>query len=388
MERSLVEMLVNSEGTAPPMQCPLEVALCYSMYADVRNSDVTLSRSSGRTMEALTKENSLLKQQLKKYVSEATLLKRQNKELTENAKVAAAAATASGAAVGGGGGAGAGLAGAGRADLDGGTLTAKEEMELTVGQYDSIEDMQAHHERQILQLSEMHCDLMEMGDRQQDQIRQRDQIILSLGGTLPADGAAGPAEPAGGGGGGGRATQAMGMRHASAGSMARPARLAKPTQPGLTLPGSNRPVIDIWIPSALLRGKGSDTHHVFQVYVRCGDDEWNVYRRFTHFSDLHQQVARIFGANKIRLPRKKAFGKKSAKFVEERRKELENYIRQIIQLCLGQTRSPLVQNPCKQTLCEAIPFLREKLSAGGSSGGGSGGGAGLGGGGGGGYSGF
>ena len=174
----------------------------------------------------------------------------------------------------------------------------------------------------------------------------------------------------------------------------RPARLSKPTQPGLTLPGSNRPVIDIWIPSALLRGKGSDTHHVFQVYVRCGDDEWNVYvvglqtprgplhagrstgvaftraaprreggvadlffyidvrsllmdllafpqryRRFTHFSDLHQQVTRIFGTNKIKLPRKKAFGKKSAKFVEERRKELENYIRQIIQLCLGQTRS-------------------------------------------------
>lgn len=343
-----------------------------------------------RTMEALTKENGLLKQQLKKYVFEATLLKRQNKELTEKAEAAAVAASTGSAAVDGA----AGVLGLG-AGADDDALTEREEMELTIGQYDSIEDMQAHHERQILQLSEMHCDLMEMSERQQDQIRQRDQIIVTLGGEVPA-GSAGPGSGGrgggGGGGGSGKVSAPMGNRHASAGALARPARLAKPSQPGLTLPGSNRPVIDIWIPSALLRGKGSDTHHVFQVYVRCGDDEWNVYRRFTHFSDLHQQVTRIFGTNKIKLPRKKAFGKKSAKFVEERRKELENYIRQIIQLCLGQTRSPLVQNPCKQTLCEAIPFLREKLSSssgvagGGGSGGGGGGGSG--GGGGGGYSGF
>ena len=91
---------------------------------------------------------------------------------------------------------------------------------------------------------------------------------------------------------------------------------------------------------------------------------------------MHQQVSRIFGKSKIALPKKKAFGKKDAKFVEERRRQLELYTRQIIELCLSQAKSPLVQNPCKQTLCEAIPFLREKLTsqADAPSSGGSGGG--------------
>lgn len=49
--------------------------------------------------------------------------------------------------------------------------------------------------------------------------------------------------------------------------------------------------------------------------------------------------------------------------IEKRRIALENYIRQVLLLCLSQKRSPLVQNPCKQTLCEAVPFLKEKLQA-------------------------
>jgi sorting nexin-29 len=346
------------------------------------------------TMEALTKENGLLKTQLKKYVSETTLLKRQNKELTEKLEMLDADdGTARSGSISSSSGAGGDGAEAGRehsgsmsrsySGLDH-SMTETEEMALTIGQFESIEDMQAHHERQIIQLSEMHCEQMEMTDRMRDDIRQRDQLIVSLGGQPPAGAGfpGGPSSARGGGGVGGsvhRMKAPMGRRNPSAGALARPAKLANTNPGGIAMPGSNRPVIDIWIPSALLRGKGSDSHHVFQVYIRCGDDEWNVYRRFTHFSDLHQQVSRIFGKSKIALPKKKAFGKKDAKFVEERRQALELYTRQIIELCLSQAKSPLVQNPCKQTLCEAIPFLREKLtsrsepaSAGGGGGGGGG----------------
>ena len=41
------------------------------------------------------------------------------------------------------------------------------EIDESFGDYASIEDMQAHHERQIIQLTEMHCDVMEMNDHLQ-----------------------------------------------------------------------------------------------------------------------------------------------------------------------------------------------------------------------------
>ena len=50
-------------------------------------------------------------------------------------------------------------------DEDGG-----EDDDGRVGDYASVEDMQAHHERQILQLSEMHCELLEMNERLQEQL--------------------------------------------------------------------------------------------------------------------------------------------------------------------------------------------------------------------------
>ena len=42
---------------------------------------------------------------------------------------------------------------------------------------------------------------------------------------------------------------------------------------------SARTLINIWIPSVFLSGTGSTTHHVYQVYLRIRNEEWNVYRR-------------------------------------------------------------------------------------------------------------
>lgn len=47
----------------------------------------------------------------------------------------------------------------------------------TVGDFRSIEDMQAHFEDQILTLTQMHCEVMELNDRLHDQLRSRDQQV-------------------------------------------------------------------------------------------------------------------------------------------------------------------------------------------------------------------
>lgn len=65
----------------------------------------------------------------------------------------------------------------------------------------------------------------------------------------------------------------------------------------------------------------------------------------------------------MKLPSKRSLARKGPKFVDQRRKDLEQYMRRVLQLCASQMRSPLVQNPCKETLCEALPFLKERLTS-------------------------
>lgn len=72
----------------------------------------------------------------------------------------------------------------------------------------------------------------------------------------------------------------------------------------------------------------------------------------------------IFPEADLRLPSKKTLTRKGPKFVDQRRKDLENYMRQVLRLCALQMRSPLLQNPCKATLCEALPFLKERVTGG------------------------
>lgn len=47
----------------------------------------------------------------------------------------------------------------------------------SVGDFRSIEDMQAHFEDQILTLTQMHCEVMELNDRLHDQLRARDRQV-------------------------------------------------------------------------------------------------------------------------------------------------------------------------------------------------------------------
>ncbi|XP_077774615.1 sorting nexin-29 isoform X3 [Podarcis muralis] len=93
------------------------------------------------------------------------------------------------------------------------------------------------------------------------------------------------------------------------------------------------------------------------VYIRIKDDEWNVYRRYTEFRVLHHKLqAKYHQVRSFNFPPKKAIGNKDAKFVEERRKQLQNYLRNVMNKVI-QTLPEFASNPKKETLIQLMPFF-------------------------------
>lgn len=124
-----------------------------------------------------------------------------------------------------------------------------------------------------------------------------------------------------------------------------------------------RPSINIWIPSAFLAGHGSDAFHVYQIYIRIGEDEWNVYRRYSQFYSLHKGLSKNNSPfNSFDFPPKKSIGNKDAKLVQERRKRLQRYLRCVINWLL-QSNCRLSQNAEKSTLIEIMPFFGDRDQA-------------------------
>merc|ERR1719350_942636 len=123
-------------------------------------------------------------------------------------------------------------------------------------------------------------------------------------------------------------------------------------------------LINIWIPSVFLSGNGNHGpggahYHVYQVYLRIRDEEWNIYRRYSEFYAPHKDLLK-----KDRLvasfdfPPKKTVGNKSEKFVEDRRKRLQTYLRQIVNLMV-QTNPSLSAKPDKEQVILLMPFFAE-----------------------------
>ncbi len=70
-------------------------------------------------------------------------------------------------------------------------------------------------------------------------------------------------------------------------------------------------LVNIWIPSAFLRSDKTGSHHVYQIYVRIKDEEWNIYRRFSHFYMLNSKLKDKYPVvNSVPFPKKKTLGNK------------------------------------------------------------------------------
>ncbi|XP_015176940.1 PREDICTED: sorting nexin-29 [Polistes dominula] len=120
--------------------------------------------------------------------------------------------------------------------------------------------------------------------------------------------------------------------------------------------------IHIWIPSVFLTGQPSDIHHVYQIYIRIRETEWNIYRRYAQFYELHKELIKHDAiVTTYEFPPKKTIGNKDAKFVEERRQKLQEWLRRVVgRLARCSTFS---SNPSRQTLISLLPFFGDRPNA-------------------------
>ncbi|KAF2355271.1 Phoxous domain [Trinorchestia longiramus] len=240
------------------------------------------------------------------------------------------------------------------------------------------------YEAKLIQVAEMHGELFEFSERLQRVIRVREAQIaslrrelISLRGPLPDDASLEVH------------LQQMQQHHhhhqqhsSDETDTVDTASLCS-TEVG-TPSALPRPLINVWIPTAFLvnssgplasagpgsaggsvgtGGKSSDQHHVYQVYVRIGDDEWTVYRRFAHFHELQRRLQRNYPAvRRLPFPSKKPFGYKEESVVSARRVQLQEFLRHVVNILL--TSCPqLAACPDRASLVAVLPFLAENCGS-------------------------
>uniref|UniRef100_A0A8C5ZYP5 Sorting nexin 29 n=1 Tax=Marmota marmota marmota TaxID=9994 RepID=A0A8C5ZYP5_MARMA len=247
-------------------------------------------------VQALARENEVLKVQLKKYVGAVQMLKREGPtaEVVPNLW-----------------------------NVDG-EVTVPEQKPGEVA-----EELASSYERKLIEVAEMHGELIEFNERlhralvaKEALVSQMRQELIDLRGPVPGD-----------------------------------LSQTSEDQSLLDFEISNRALINVWIPSVFLRGKAANAFHVYQVYIRIKDDEWNVYRRYTEFRSLHHKLqSRFPQVRAYSFPPKKAIGNKDAKFVEERRKQLQSYLRSVMNKVI-QMVPEFAASPKKETLTQLMPFF-------------------------------
>uniref|UniRef100_A0A674CYV8 Sorting nexin 29 n=1 Tax=Salmo trutta TaxID=8032 RepID=A0A674CYV8_SALTR len=192
-----------------------------------------------------------------------------------------------------------------------------------------VEELAASYERKLIEVAEMHGELIEFNERLYRSLMAKDHLInqmkqelIDLRGPVPGD-----------------------LSQTS-------------DDPSLSdFETAHRALINVWIPSVFLQGRASNAYHVYQVYIRILDNEWNVYRRYTEFRTLHNHLHSQFPqVGTFNFPPKKAIGNKDAKFVEERRKQLQSYLRMVLNKLI-QTLPEFSAKPTKETLLQLLPFF-------------------------------
>uniref|UniRef100_A0AAQ5YBU3 Sorting nexin 29 n=1 Tax=Amphiprion ocellaris TaxID=80972 RepID=A0AAQ5YBU3_AMPOC len=247
-------------------------------------------------VQALARENEVLKVQLKKYVGAVQMLKREGSQGNDALSV---------------------------------LRSSEEQAPVPQSKFmGDIEELAASYERKLIEVAEMHGELIEFNERLYRSLMAKDHLIVQMRQEL------------------------IDLRGPVPGDLSQTS-----DDPSLSdFETAHRALINVWIPSVFLQGRAANAYHVYQVYIRILDNEWNVYRRYTEFRELHNHLRTQFPqVDTFNFPPKKAIGNKDAKFVEERRKQLQGYLRMVMNKLI-QTLPEFTARPTKETLLSLLPF--------------------------------
>lgn len=229
-------------------------------------------------LQTLNRENELLRQQLRKYVTAVQMLRRDSNS----------------------------------------TTISEEDSSL------DYHNEARQYEEKLIQVADMHAELMEFNARLTMQLTNKDRLVKMLQTELEC--------------------------------------LRGPLNED-DLPAEPPCLIHIWIPSAFLTGQPSDIHHVYQIYVRIRDIEWNIYRRYAQFYALYRELKKHDAiVTTFEFPPKKTIGNKDAKFVEERRQRLQQWLRRVVGR-IAQCSPAFACRPSRQTLVSLMPFFGDSPNA-------------------------
>jgi len=332
--------------------------------SEVRKKSGEVNDKAQARIQTLTRENDLLKHQLKKYVSAVMKLRdgpqayetlaklegRNNKTVSPSQEEPKRL---------GSGGPGNGS----EASTSG----------IVNGSVHSISYVDYHfeaseYEKKLVQVAEMHGELLEFNEHLQKSIKVKDCVIkrlheelVELRGPLPDDrnsevtgetSVAGSVDE-------GAVSSGVSDVADDARSIASIESVTAGVGGGA---GGRRPLIHIWVPSVFMSGSGQNTHHVYQVYLRIREEEWNIYRRYSEFYAFHQDLLKRDEAlvKNFDFPPKKSVGNKAGKVVEDRRKRLQVYLRKIVNLMV-QTNPSLAVKPDKEHVILLMPFLGDNM---------------------------
>uniref|UniRef100_A0A8C9XIX5 Sorting nexin 29 n=1 Tax=Sander lucioperca TaxID=283035 RepID=A0A8C9XIX5_SANLU len=244
-------------------------------------------------VQALARENEVLKVQLKKYVGAVQMLKREGSQALSVLR------------------------------------SSEEKAPIPQNKFmGDIEELAASYERKLIEVAEMHGELIEFNERLYRSLIAKDHLIVQMRQEL------------------------IDLRGPVPGDLSQTS-----DDPSLSdFETAHRALINVWIPSVFLQGRAANAYNVYQVYIRILDNEWNVYRRYTEFRELHNHLRTQFPqVDTFNFPPKKAIGNKDAKFVEERRKQLQGYLRMVMNKLI-QTLPEFTARPTKETLLSLLPF--------------------------------
>ncbi|KAM6940418.1 kinesin-like protein KIF16B [Xenentodon cancila] len=138
------------------------------------------------------------------------------------------------------------------------------------------------------------------------------------------------------------------------------------SRPAATSCGGVLEPVKVSVPRYVLRGQGKDEHFEFEVKITVMEETWTVFRRYSRFREMHKSLKFKYPElAALEFPPKKLFGNRDERMVAERRSHLERYLRNLFQVMLTSSSSPLRPDDdglfrlSKLDVCEFSPFFKK-----------------------------